>query len=1206
MGFNSLSNITALNKNYYKILVFLIFLIFFSFFNTKVFSFNEYNDLSNCVENFNSLKKFKKKFKSCFEKKNISFSEEAINKIEDKKNILNELIGDDINRLLNVNSSIDDIFSKPSVFSPDYYLSEKSLNIVIEYAANNPNSIYVITRDINNLTYEDQLISLSQRKDALLKIYNSFDVNQFAKIPKKIKTVKKIKDPPKKIIKKKSAVKASKPTFLETLKKLSKKDNKKTSKIAKKKSVILPNKKKIKKKKKIENISKGAGADQIYMLPLIALAAAAGGGGSSGGSSSSSPPTLSYSVSTTDLGECDSAATFTGTLTSTHSSNVTITITTSGTGTDGVDYNLSSSTLTINSGSTTGAISITPVNDTTVETSETIILSASVTSGGVSVTGSADATVTLYDYVLKCNTTAYTEDTSVQNTIVNKTQWTNIDTDNGVHAYEQMNVHKAQSFKSGSTYLTGEGQTIHIADFNCDDDHDIFNNKTITNLDDGDAGESTFDAATVTWNEHHCQTVATFAAGDSTGNAGAGESTHMGVAPDADIILSSIPNFEGANEADDYAADLDSARAGGAVASNNSWAWTDSTDGNANANYNVSEAATAMTNNSRTIQEELARLFHGSTSGQALTDINTYITALDNFQSSGVIVFAGGNYNGESDISVMAGLPYWFDGVKNSTDLSDAWIAVNVTDFTGTSISGASESDFTLHGNKCGSAAAYCLTVDGYDVGGATYINSGTSQYKTDTWGSSFSAPMVAGGIALLAQAFPNHTPEQLTDRLLASAANDWFTPTGNTTFTTHGASIKHGYHDKWGHGVPDFYAALSPITTSSNPAGAFATGSSLQNSSSTPGSQIPVHITSLTQSSSMGDAIYKGLQGTTTYLYDALNGAFKFDLSNLITSNSSDEQKIKINLHKELNVLRNLDISKPKTFKDLHYHKGEFFNFRNDNNRGLSLTLKQPNIALQNFNLYNNEYYKNPFTSQTRGLGLNNKFGLFGNNIYLGYHNTILDPLKDSEKDKIIPAENLAFSINFENDKFELLSFTSGLLREENTFLLSEGFGALKMHDSNAISNYYGLNISKNLNKYGNVYFSGLIGFSELNNPKYSFITNTSEVLTSSFEINYEHKNIIKNDILNISISQPNRIEKGDMTFRLTGLADKNGNLPYEDHIISLSPSGRQIDLSIGYYRKISENFKTGIKAIVTDDLGHIRNDDLDNNILFSSSFVF
>ena len=70
-------------------------------------------------------------------------------------------------------------------------------------------------------------------------------------------------------------------------------------------------------------------------------------------------------------------------------------------------------------------------------------------------------------------------------------------------------------------------------------------------------------------------------------------------------------------------------------------------------------------------------------------------------------------------------------------------------------------------------------------------VNSGTSEYNSSriSYGSSWSAPMVSGGVALMAQAFPNHTPEQLVDRILASANNVWFTPEGNTTFTTHGNS---------------------------------------------------------------------------------------------------------------------------------------------------------------------------------------------------------------------------------------------------------------------------------------------------------------------------------------------------------------------------------------------------------------------------------
>ena len=50
----------------------------------------------------------------------------------------------------------------------------------------------------------------------------------------------------------------------------------------------------------------------------------------------------------------------------------------------------------------------------------------------------------------------------------------------------------------------------------------------------------------------------------------------------------------------------------------------------------------------------------------------------------------------------------------------------------------------------------------------AGYVDTGgTSQWMV-LGGSSMGAPQVSGMIALLGQAFPNHTPEQLTDRLLA------------------------------------------------------------------------------------------------------------------------------------------------------------------------------------------------------------------------------------------------------------------------------------------------------------------------------------------------------------------------------------------------------------------------------------------------------
>ena len=132
------------------------------------------------------------------------------------------------------------------------------------------------------------------------------------------------------------------------------------------------------------------------------------------------------------------------------------------------------------------------------------------------------------------------------------------------------------------------------------------------------------------------------------------------------------------------------------------------------------------------------------------------------------------------------------------------------------------------------------------------------------------------------------------------------------------------------------------------------------------------------------------------------------------------------------------------------------------------------------------------------------------------------------------------------------------------------------------------------------------MLGNSKLDNSNNSFIVDTSKVLSSSFEINLELKELFKKDVLNISLSQPNRVEKGDMIFRLMGLADKNGILPYQDYKVNLSPSGRQKDLSASYYIQHSKNFKTGIKVILTDDLGHAKNDNLDTNFILSASLNF
>jgi len=43
--------------------------------------------------------------------------------------------------------------------------------------------------------------------------------------------------------------------------------------------------------------------------------------------------------------------------------------------------------------------------------------------------------------------------------------------------YELVNLHKAHSFKSGSTTLTGNGQTVYVMDDAMHNNHDSFSGK---------------------------------------------------------------------------------------------------------------------------------------------------------------------------------------------------------------------------------------------------------------------------------------------------------------------------------------------------------------------------------------------------------------------------------------------------------------------------------------------------------------------------------------------------------------------------------------------------------------------------------------------------------------------------------------------------------------------------------------------------------
>ena len=913
----------------------------------------------------------------------------------------------------------------------------------------------------------------------------------------------------------------------------------------------------------------------IIILMLSLLAGCGRGGGSSSAvvsaCSGSTGQTVTLAVSDSSIAESSNdSVTLTATASATSCENITVTLSTSGTATNGTDYSsLDGQIITISSGSITGTKTFTTTDDSTYEGDETVIIAISSVSGSSAIeSGTQSVTLTITEYALRTGT-AFTEgSTAEQNTIKNRATWTASEAAGATHAYEQMGLHKVQSFSSGGVSLTGVGEIIHIADFNCDVNHDIYDNKTITNLDDGGSGESTFDSATSS--DNHCQGVAMFAAGDV--------SARSGVAPDADLVLSSIPNFEGSNEGDDYASDLDAARAAGAIVSNQSWGYN-----SGGTSYNISELESYISSNSLTNAQGLAVLMHGSSSGQALTDSNTYVTALNNFESSGVIVWAAANDVGESDASAMAGLPELFP------DLGEAWLVANVVQYTGDSdLSNATSSEFTLKGNKCGSTAEYCLSVDGWDVYAATYVDSGTSQYNASrtSYGSSWSAPMVSGGVALMAQAFPNHTPEQLVDRILASANNVWFTPEGNTTFSTHGNSVKHGYHSTWGHGLPDFYAALSPITSDGNPASmSLYTSNSIQSSAA-----VTLGSSYITPSASFGNAISQGLIGEVGYAYDALSGGFKYDMSTRV--NMTDNKAPTISLSSELSKLdKQLEFGNNSVWKQ--NFSQVLSTLSKTDTLETNVTLGSSSIPVQSFFGSNSDSevdlsdYQSPYLeSGEGGIGLSANYQLGKSRLLLGATTPIL--ISNLTGGVAGSRKSLIASLEYGDPSETAFTLMTGITQDEDSLLGSTGNDAYSMSGSKSNTTFAAV---KAQNKFTNDFtLTGVAtaAKTDMSRPAESFINSANNVKSSSVSLIATQKNLTGDDSFSFSISQPNRVNGGAMSIRLSNLAESNGSISYRDNDINLEPTGRQIIYGLSYRKDLDKTIGFSVKHLLTSNLNH------------------
>ena len=160
------------------------------------------------------------------------------------------------------------------------------------------------------------------------------------------------------------------------------------------------------------------------------------------------------------------------------------------------------------------------------------------------------------------------------------------------------------------------------------------------------------------------------------------------------------------------------------------------------------------------------------------------------------------------------------------------------------------DGDISDFSNHCGIARDFCIAAPGEGVGVAA---KGNNLWALDAGGTSFAAPMVSGGLAVMKQLFRGQlSNEQLVSRLFATARD-------NGIYAN--AAI-------YGHGLLDLGAATKPWGTP----GFTEIGQSVS------GQGAPITASSLAAGPALGDALSQALGSQEIAAFDSLGAPFWFD----------------------------------------------------------------------------------------------------------------------------------------------------------------------------------------------------------------------------------------------------------------------------------------------------------------------------------------
>ncbi|QYO77590.1 S8 family peptidase [Devosia salina] len=651
-----------------------------------------------------------------------------------------------------------------------------------------------------------------------------------------------------------------------------------------------------------------------------------------------------------------------------------------------------------------------------------------------------------------------------------------------------------------SAGLTGAGQLIAIVDDGFRLTHTEFAGKSITK------------SGTLPL-ESHGTFVASVAAGNKNGSG------MHGVAPGASLHLTSFQPSGSTLSIPNVIAGTQAAAGLGAVVQNNSWGFNTSAQNLQNYLAANPGASTAQGMN--------ALLGHGSSNWQS------YINALDNFQNNGVIVWALSNNNSLAYGDVTATLPYF------EPRLAEAWITTANGYFE---VNGSGDITRAVRlSAACGLAAKFCLAGDG--IVRAAW-GTGDNNYASG-FGTSFVAPQVSGAVALLAEAFPDMTPAEWAQRLLASADNSWFAAQGVAIAGTvdYGNGVSHAYSTEWGHGVLDIKAALSPIGSVSVLSGASVASAERHDLADS----------TIVAPASFGDSLTRALAPQDLAVFDSLNRAYSVSAASAVASapiavtprlpgQASLDQG-----HEGLNLMHTGDLA------------GAVSGFGGTGGQASVLSIAGEGILVASIAPVG-------AAGELTTYGFATEHGSVPEGNLAGAGMTLALPAGDGR---------LRFGATLASEQGGILGLDGGTAFD---FGSGSTIGAVNLGFEHPIA--------PSLSLFGRLEY----GVAARQGSTGGLVTNLSELTFSGMEIGASFSDAITaGDRLTLSVSQPLRIESGTLELNRPVARVASGGIVNETATADLNASGRELDLSLSYQATLPNEAALSIGFKHALSAGHI-----------------